>query len=323
MLRTICAGLFLVLSGCASINLVATQAPVLRLEQVHDTGATRVEFDPAGKRMASGGFRGDVSIWSVPGGKKLATLKEHEDIIRGLVWLDADHLLTAGEDGLILVWEVSTGKVVHRASSEPVTAMTWLPQRQLIVTGHKEGTLRSWRYPQMQQLAQSRLADEVLAVAVNRDESLLAVADDSKHAQILDSSLNKLKQLDTRDQTIYSFSFSPDGKTLAAGSDAELYLWDLQSWKLTVRDTEHLGRLIAVDYSPDGRRLVSLGRIHDANLRIYDTSDYSLKRRLRAHNLCGYNARISPDGHYVASAAEDESLRLYDIKAPYQPDWGE
>jgi WD40 repeat protein len=282
-----------------------------------------VEFDPTGTRMASGGFRGDVIIWSVPAGKRLTTLKEHEDIIRGLAWLDKDHLLTAGEDGLILVWDVGTGKVMHRASSESVTAMAWLPKRQLIITGHKQGALRSWRYPQMQQVAESRMADEVLAVEANPAETLVAVADDSEHARILDSSLKKIRELDTRDQTIWSYSFSPDGKTLAAGSDAELYLWDVRTWKLTVRDTEHLGRLIAVDYSPDGRRLVSLGRIHDANLRIYDTSDYSLKRRLRAHNLCGYNARISPDGHYVASAAEDESLRLYDIKAPYQPGWGE
>ena len=42
-------------------------------------------------------------------------------------------------------------------------------------------------------------------------------------------------------------------------------------------------------------------------------------RRFQAHDLCGWQARFSPDGRYAASAAEDGSIHIYDLSRPYRP----
>ena len=89
--------------------------------------------------------------------------------------------------------------------------------------------------------------------------------------------------------------------------------------RLRVQQTEHWGAVTSIDYHPDGQRLISLGRHTDANLRLVTADAGKVLRRLQGHRLCGAAVRISPDGRYVASGSDDESIRFYDLSKPYRP----
>ncbi len=128
-----------------------------------------------------------------------------------------------------------------------------------------------------------------------------------------------MQRLDAGDRNALSLRFSPDGKTLAAGTWFKLVEWDLATGQRKIIDTEHNGAIIAIDYSPDGTQLISLGRHTDANLRLVNSETGTVQRRLAAHGLCGWYVRYSPDGRYIASASEDESIRLYDVDKPITP----
>ncbi len=62
-----------------------------------------------------------------------------------------------------------------------------------------------------------------------------------------------------------SIAFSPDGRTLAAGSlgnppkgvPGKLVLWDLATGKELAARTDHRGWLLALTFTPDGRRLIT------------------------------------------------------------------
>ena len=95
------------LTACGSLNLVPTQAPMLRLNDIHPLGATDVEFNHSGNMIATGGYLGEIYIWKIPEGKKLYTLKQHEHSVTGLIWVDDNTLLSASEDGQITLWDVT------------------------------------------------------------------------------------------------------------------------------------------------------------------------------------------------------------------------
>jgi WD40 repeat protein len=79
------------------------------------------------------------------------------------------------------------------------------------------------------------------------------------------------------------------------------------------------GLLTSVAYSPDGRHIVSLGRNTDSAIRVMDTLHYQVERRYQAHALCGAMILYSPDGRWMASASDDESVRRYDLNQVYAP----
>jgi WD40 repeat protein len=78
-----------------------------------------VAFSPDGKQIASG-TAGDtesdpVYLWDAESGKQVRTFKGHQrDVMTVLFTPDGKRLVSAGLDGLLIVWEVETGKELKR-----------------------------------------------------------------------------------------------------------------------------------------------------------------------------------------------------------------
>ena len=99
---------------------------------------------------------------------------------------------------------------------------------------------------------------------------------------------------------VYSVAFSPDGKTLASGSnDKTIKLWELSNGRLIRSFEGHSHQVEIVVFSSDGKMLAS-GSL-DNTVKLWDVSSGSLIRSIETHGNGVSSVAFSPDGKMLAS----------------------
>jgi WD40 repeat protein len=112
-----------------------------------------------------------------------------------------------------------------------------------------------------------------------------------------------------RPEKLYRVAFSPDGTTMAAGSnDQGLVLWDTTTG--TKRSLKgHTGEVFGVAFHPDGRRLASSSM--DATIRQWNVASGQTIDVRRGHSESVLNVTYSPDGQWFASSGADRTVRVW------------
>jgi WD40 repeat protein len=117
---------------------------------------------------------------------------------------------------------------------------------------------------------------------------------------------------------VSSVAFSPDGKWIAAGSDAQLQVWDASSYQKIGYPRTLAGPVHGVAFSPDSRRIVTGG--DGGTVRVWDRATGTEDPTLAGHEP-GTPVRsvaFSPGGDLIASGGGDTSVRLWDARTGRQ-----
>ena len=120
--------------------------------------------------------------------------------------------------------------------------------------------------------------------------------------------------------SITSVAFSPDGKTLAYGSDAKtlgtgidggrVWLWDLQRRKPLGSVFKHENRVRSIVFTPDSKSLLAACN-DDDDIGMYDLPTLKLKRTFSAGKGLLRGFHLSSDGRVLASTRWFQSEPSY------------
>jgi WD40 repeat protein len=232
----------------------------------HAGGITAVAFHPDGKALLTAGGDGTTCVWDLGTRRRIGEPVRHALAIRTLAFSpDGRTYLTADRENTVRRWETRTGRPLGPALRDPKTnprenyfAVRVTPDGKYVVADSKEA-LRLW------DAATGRLISTFpnLGTAWSSDGKMLAVISGNPLEQEVEGAVRlgdvgrrQLRGLPTVTNDA-SLDFHPDGRILATGGEQAAGLWDVATGKPIGPPLNHPSALLAVNFSPDGRRLAT------------------------------------------------------------------
>jgi WD40 repeat protein len=126
-------------------------------------------------------------------------------------------------------------------------------------------------------------------------------------------------------ESVDRVAFSPDGRTCASASrDGTIHLWDTHSGR-RLAGALRAGPAIpqALQFSPDGRRLVLAAWGDESTIRVWDTATEQLVGQRTGSQFDGFKAAVCPDAQTVAvgiywdvhGPSRTALVRLWDVSS--------
>jgi WD40 repeat protein len=127
----------------------------------------------------------------------------------------------------------------------------------------------------------------------------------------LENGGKELLTLQGHTDTIFTVSFSPDGKELATTSfDSTVKLWDAETGQELDTLAGHSDVTTRTAFNADGSLLASSS--FDGSVKVWDLETGEELYTLPGHDATPWAIAFSPDGKLIATGGNDRTLRLWD-----------
>jgi WD40 repeat protein len=203
---------------------------------------------------------------------------------------------------------------VLRQHTDRLSAITFSPDGQIVLTGSYDGTARLWDPRTGQPLrVLTGHAGHVVCVAWSPDGAQVATGSWDGTARIWDPSTGDcLAVLTGHDGWVSSVTWSPDGLQLATGSsDKTARVWNAANGRLVQQLAGHTGWVRSAEWSPDGRSLLTGS--YDDTAALWSVRTGKRLHQLRGHASAVPAVRWLPDGRQALTASEDGTLRVWQV----------
>ncbi|MEV0030809.1 TIR domain-containing protein [Nocardia sp. NPDC050793] len=160
------------------------------------------------------------------------------------------------------------------------------------------------------------MSDDVFGMQMALAASSFPSKSDARFAVLnaIHQTRNVTKIYGLNDVTTPSVQISPDGKRIAAARGDAIELVDAGTWRrIGALMTGHKLEVNELAFSPDSRRIVSVGR--DGTVRLWDAeTQRPIGEPMRGHIGGVTSVAFSADGSVLVSGGIDKTVRLWDAE---------
>ncbi len=283
----------------------------------HTTMVNTVAFSPDGKQAISTGG-GGTKLWDLSSGTAIGTLVDTSSLPGRMAALSFSEAAVFSPDGRqalsidqgkMQLWDLATGKLVSRFRDNTSGPYSFGGQTSLDTVGFSP--------------------DGGLIISGNRDVTNFWDVVTGRMTRVMKSA-TYIPQGNAASTPIV---FSPDGRQMLYAHHDEaltgvIELRDAATGKLIRSFRGHSGMVGSVAFSPDGRRVISMGTgkksmwagiqsTHiDGTIRLWDVATGENIRTLTGTDTAIMHfVAFSPDGKQLLSAGNVEPLKLWDLES--------
>ena len=282
----------------------------------HTDEIDSIAVSPNGDFVVSGSRDRTAKLWDLATGVKRFDWNPDSQPVRAVAISNDGKRIALGGKSIRII-DAVTGLELQQIQIDQgyVRMLKFAPDDSRLVAGThidatspsaSDGRLLTWstkdwsQYPSWPDVS----GEGIWAMAYSSDGRWFASGGTSGKITLRDANRGRVVSRMTHGSGwISSLAFSSDSKHLAAGcwdasgkktNSVPIRIWELENLKLIQEIEGHSLAVFALDYSSDGKRLISGGSAGD--LRFWDTADYTLRARIELPKTGWvHSARFTPD----------------------------
>mmetsp|Transcript_39423 Transcript_39423/g.101060 ORF Transcript_39423/g.101060 Transcript_39423/m.101060 type:complete len:345 (-) Transcript_39423:964-1998(-) len=212
--------------------------------------------------------------------KQRRLLKGHFAKIYAMQWAtDKRHLVSASQDGKLIVWDGFSTNKVHAVPLRSSWVMTcaYAPGGGLVACGG---------------------LDNICSVYNLTSQ---------------DQPIKVYRELQGHTGYISCCRFLDNGNIITSSGDMSCHVWNIETGKLLKAFSGHNGDVMSVSVSQDGNTFVS--GACDATAKLWDIRSGKCEKTFTGHESDINAVAFFPNGHAFGTGSDDASCRLFDIRA--------
>lgn len=213
--------------------------------------------------------------------KPRRTLKGHLAKIYAMHWsTDRRHLVSASQDGKLIIWDAYTTNKVHAIPLRSSWVMTcaYAPSGNYVACGGLDNICSIYNLSSRE--GPTRVAREL-----------------SGHSGYLSCC-----------------RFINDRRIITSSGDMTCMLWDIESGSKVTEFADHLGDVMSISINPTNQNIFVSGAC-DAFAKLWDIRTGKAVQTFAGHESDINAIQFFPDGNAFGTGSDDTTCRLFDIRA--------
>jgi guanine nucleotide-binding protein G(I)/G(S)/G(T) subunit beta-1 len=215
------------------------------------------------------------------GMKPRRTLKGHLAKIYAMHWsTDRRHLVSASQDGKLIIWDAYTTNKVHAIPLRSSWVMTcaYAPSGNFVACGGLDNICSIYNLS-------------------SRDGPTRVARELSGHSGYLSCC-----------------RFVNDRKIITSSGDMTCMMWDIETGSKVTEFADHLGDVMSISINPTNANVFVSGAC-DAFAKLWDVRTGKAVQTFAGHESDINAIQFFPDGNAFGTGSDDASCRLFDIRA--------